>query len=207
MTALSLGQLEDNENLPMEPAEIANYIDNHMKDCRDAFHAKEDPMPFDGRVLDLEEYRKFCKDALRGVQPLPDKLLEDRKKFHIPAGTQLKKEFPPGSKCCIAVIPVTPRGVKFEKDKVTKGAYQIALIIKDEVTNKGFGMAPSHIFDILPVEIQKDVEDGGCTFDIPPYDYDDKLNVTVDDRDRIVALYEKAYENAQKIFADLDKAV
>lgn len=190
---------DHNENGPKAPAEVAGDIRNHMLDCRGLYGPDDIPEPY-GVEFSLEDYKRFCNDAMRGVKLEP--------KIDIPDGPELKEYFPAGKKCCIAVIPVTPRGMKFEMQQLEDGDYQTRLIVEpaedgeaveEEITTQGFGSVKSRIFDMLPPEFRADISEGGCTFIVPKYDKKDQ--VTKDDRDRIAKLYEQAFRNAKKLLS------
>ena len=179
----------------MKPAEIAILIAKHMDGCSEAMREEAPLYEFDQEPISLGDYLKFCNACLPVEEVLPDELLQQRLEY-LKEDSKLKIHFPAGTRCCITVLPVTPRGIKFDDADLQKGNFQTALIIDEEGTTiNGFGIAPSHIFSLLPKEIQEQ-----CTFDIGPYDEEDLVSISGDDRSRIIEAYEKAFRAAQKLF-------
>jgi hypothetical protein len=189
--------IPNEEKPPMTPYEIASLIYRHMADCTEAARNNEPPSEYDLHSIPLADYLAACNEFSKGAGLLPKELLGTRIDAMLSQDTEeFLLNFPPGKRCCVTVIPVTPRGSKLTPEDMALGRYQTRLIVeKDTGTNKGctiagFSSAPSYIFNILPEEIQRE-----CTFEVPDYD-----PARPDGMKKVVDLFSEAFEKARIIF-------
>jgi len=187
----------DEEKTTMSAFDTAEKIHDHIADCTEASRKGETPAGFKVQPIPLGDYVNACHECLPVVEVLTADLLRLRMDAMIQSDdAEMLSNFPPGMRCCVTVIPVTPRGSKLEVKDMRKGSYQTRLIVEKDTENakgrtiEGFSMEPSYIFHMLPEEVQKQ-----CTFEIPQYD-----PANPDDRQKIMDLYAGAFKSAQLIF-------
>jgi len=189
------------EQLPSQsPQQIWKLIRRHMMACA-AFAAKNmNPLEYGGNPVQVNDYVAFCEQYLKKEDLLTPELLKQRLE-RINSEAKLKLLFPPGKRCCLAMIPVNYYGHELDDKEKENGSFLVELMVTlsdDEEQNgltERFGSGPSFIYNILPQEVRE-----ACSFTIPEYESQDPNVVTDTDRMAICKLYEEAYRNCQKIF-------
>lgn len=119
--------------------------------------------------------------------------------------SDFKLRWPQDTRCCIAMLPFDYGG-KNKDEQMTEGKWDAFLASKKflrlfsvsyiNALTLGYGdMAepPGRYFAYMPAEIQKDISQGGCTFDV---EYSDPRNLTSSkDREWFMRQCRIAYSN------------
>ena len=149
------------------------------------------------KSLTEEEYKNAC--AVLPAEALPAEILKSDEDLP----DKLELIFPDGERCCVAAIPFIDGG--YTKDELSKEEWEdflrhrrhlMALRVFFKEITGGYGDVLARYYGILPLKLQSDVGEGGCTFRIGypfPGEVNDKRN-----RIKFAESYRKAYANLRK---------
>jgi len=157
-----MGIETNNANMKLSDA----FLQERDRIMREEKYGAQKNINLETTKLTIDEYRDALLDFYEDLQRLPAPNVENNK---------IEISYPTGNKCLIIAIPFFPGGMSFrDKADIENNLVRSLIIGKDRKTY-GFGDRPGYYSLLLPDEIMKDVEEGGCVFDIE-YPYPDAIN-------------------------------
>ncbi len=121
------------------------------------------------KELDLPSYKSATEEFVNGEEVLPDTLI-DQKVGRLGEQARLEMMFPPGYRCCPALLAFSNMGGRLEPEEIERGDHLVNLLINPSTgqTVGGYGSTPSLIFHLLPPEVRN------ISFIIPPYSFENR---------------------------------
>jgi hypothetical protein len=142
---------------------------------------------------------QIYKEAFAGFEReiLPPDLLYKALYYLARNWRAVQARYLPGDRCCLTAIPVTDMGVDLTEQEIMNHQYLrlIAKSARDGLTHN-FSMYPARYFDLMPELIQKDVQEGGCSFVVE----EDDPNQFGKAQSAFIRDYKLAFNNLRKFF-------
>lgn len=183
----------------MQPSLQSLYMKEYQRaqECKRSGKLPDDPVGFS----DDDSYKAECsvipKEALRGASV--DSLIP----------SDFKLVWGHGSRCCVAALPFD-NGCNNKAQMEMQGTWEsfinngrylrILNVMRTTRLAVGFtsvAEAPGKYYDLLPDMLQKDVDQGGCSFDVAYLNPRDMFDPT--DRKYFMEKCQKALGNLKKI--------
>lgn len=159
---------------PKSPKQIADAIGDHMAMCAEMK---------DGEIVGKQLVEPFKLNDYKGAvheflqKSIVERLLEPRiVDYYLEVIERLNPQeqkdfFVPGFKCCATVVPVSNKGLPLDEQSQIDGRYLRFMVVDEfDVSKDNFSWEHSFLYKMQPEEIQADLSEGGCTFEILPTD-------------------------------------
>lgn len=152
--------------------------------------------PQEIKAMKLNDYKALCTEMLPDLNTaLSDETLQ-RTLDYIDQDSHLKQHFALGFTYCPVVIPCGTYGTPLEDEAIKDGMYMRTLMIDQQgQTVAGFSQKTTHIFNLLPPEVQANA------FTIPGYENPDQYTITDKDRAMVKKFYTDSFSALKKLLA------
>ncbi len=159
-------------------------------------HVKDEPKPV---ITPLSDHDYVAECSVIPPRFLPEKLSIDPSEMDV----VFERDFRPGELCCVVALPFDDAGFhvsEMSSENLSKffaqGGFMKYLHVdpKNHLT-QGFSNRDGYYFDHLAESIRKNVNEGGCTFELQ---YPDQTG-SWKNKEWFVQKLEQAYQNLRKI--------
>jgi hypothetical protein len=152
--------------------------------------------PQEIKAMKLDDYKALCTEMLPDLNAaLSDETLQ-RTLDYIDQDSHLKRNFAPGFTYCPAVIPCGTYGAPLDDEAIKNGMHMRTLMINGQgQTVAGFSQKTTHLFNLLPQEVQANA------FSIPTYENPDQYTITDNDRAMVKKFYTDSFRALKKLLS------
>lgn len=152
--------------------------------------------PQDIKAMKLGDYKALCTEMLPDLNTaLSDEVLQQTLDY-IDQDSHLKQHFAPRFTYCPAVIPCGTYGAPLDDAAISKGMHMRTLMIDQQgQTVAGFSQKITHLFNLLPSEVQANA------FSVPAYEVLDDYTITDKDRAMVKKLYTDSFNALKKLLS------